>query len=316
MLLHVSNRTMVPAAFVGAVTALSIMVVAVGGVVRVLEAGLGCPDWPLCYGQVVPPGSGPAVIEFSHRVVAGLFSLSVLWLAVAAWRGRGGGSMASPQAQARMALARLAVWAAVLIGVQVVLGGLNVLTELSPEVGATHLAVAMVLVGLLAGATELAAAAHRGVPASGPGSAEARSRLRAGLVIAVLAVVVVVIGGYMRARGASLACTDWPLCRGRVLPELAWPVLLHWLHRVSALALGVALAVGAWRFRGRYGWALGLYVAQAALGALGVVWLLPPVVRVAHLTVAAMLVALVASEVARGFLEVRIRSQLPERLGA
>lgn len=284
-------------------TALAVLagvVVVVGGIVRVSGAGLGCPDWPLCHGQVVPPALGPALIEFTHRIVAGLFSLGVLWLGWAGWRLRRHGGGPAEAAVARKALARTAAASVALVLFQVVLGGLNVLTELSPEVGATHLAVAMGLVGLLAASAQLARLMERPQPTlTGARRDELLRRERWVAWSAVLALVVISLGGYMRATGASLACYDWPLCRGRLLPEPAWPVVLHWSHRAAALALGLVLAIGSLRAGGALWWALGLYAAQAAAGALSVLWQLPAALRVVHLGFAAAVMAVLGSELAR-----------------
>ncbi|HEY8486968.1 MAG TPA: COX15/CtaA family protein [Limnochordales bacterium] len=286
-----------------AVAGLAVAVVVAGGIVRVTGAGLGCPDWPLCYGQVVPPTWGPAAIEFAHRLVAGVFSLGVAWLAWAAWRQRGGrrrrsGTAAGQAAWAQGALAKAGLAALALVLVQVVLGGLNVLTELAPAVGGTHLAVAMGLVALLAAAAEFARLAE-GQPAAAVPRQVAGRRLSWAAASLALVLLVVSLGGFMRATGASLACYDWPLCRGRLFPEPAWPVVLHWSHRAAALGLGVALAAGTVRGGGRLGWGLGLYVLQSAVGALSIWWMLPGWLRVAHLALAALVVAVLGSEVAR-----------------
>lgn len=302
----------VPARLAAAAAVLSLLVVLVGGVVRVTGSGLGCPDWPLCYGGVVPPSGGAALIEFSHRLVAGAFALVIYVLAYRCRPGRIASPMPGPSAAVRSGLSRLAIAAAVLVTAQALLGGANVLTELAPAVGGAHLILATVVVGLLSAAAVVARAAAD--PAGGGRTQDrfAQPGVRAGAVSAALALVVVGIGGYVRALGASLACTDWPLCGGGVVPPPGWPFWLQWGHRVAALALGAAIAAGAVRSRGGAAWwaAALLYVAQVGLGAAAVRWQLPPAVRVLHLGVATLLVAVLSAETAQAWLRsVRGRSQ-------
>ncbi|HEY8425588.1 MAG TPA: COX15/CtaA family protein [Limnochordales bacterium] len=301
----------VPVGLAQAVAVFSLLVVVVGGVVRVTGSGLGCPDWPLCYGSVVPPVGGAALVEFSHRVVAGLFMLGVYWLAWRTRAGRAGAPAAGSPGAARIALSRLTAATAVLVTIQALLGGANVLTELAPSVGGAHLILATVVVGLTAAAVVLARATAREGSGRVPVARASVSRALAATA-AVLAMAVVGIGAYVRALGASLACTDWPLCGGSVLPPSGWPFWLQWSHRVAALALGMAIVAGTLRSRGAAAWwsAGLLYVIQVGLGAVAVVWQLPAAVRVAHLGVATLLVALLSAEAARCWLAEDHRAQL------
>ena len=126
------------------------------------------------------------------------------------------------------------------------------------------------------------------------------------LVVAVIALVV--IGGATRVMEAGLACPDWPLCFGTLLPgrQMNLQVFLEWFHRLDAFVVGVALlvmAVAATVLRRRvprwFPWVsvlLVLMVAlQGGLGALTVLQLLPSQVVTAHLTVALTLVALLSA---------------------
>lgn len=293
-----------PVALATAVALFSLAVVVAGGIVRVTGSGLGCPDWPLCYGRVVPPAMGAALIEFSHRMVAGVFALGVYLLALRCRRLSVPEPGVGVAARAGAALVRVAWLSAALVTVQAVLGGLNVLTELSPGVGGAHLLLAMVSVGMLTSAAALARVAARRLPEPRPRGGAAGAGVGLSWTAAALATLVVGIGAYVRALGASLACTDWPLCAGRVLPPAGWPFWLHWSHRVAALALGVVLVAGALRSGGgRRGWngALALYGIQVLLGWAAVRWQLPAVVRVLHLGVAAVLVAILWLEATRAW---------------
>ncbi|MEW6046633.1 MAG: COX15/CtaA family protein [Bacillota bacterium] len=257
-----------------AVAILSLAVVVFGVVVRVSGSGLGCPDWPLCYGSVVPPAVGAAIIEFTHRLVAGLFMAGVYWLAIVAWRGRAAAPAASWEGQARRALAVISLSAAVVVTFQAVLGGLNVLTELSPGVGGAHVVTATIVVALQASALVLARSAGA-LPPPLQAQAGRTGTWRLALWTSVAALVVAGLGGYVRATGASLACTDWPLCGGSLLPREGWPFVLQWSHRAAAAVLGVLVLAGAVRAGGVWWLAAALYATQVGLGALNVVWMVP-----------------------------------------
>ena len=60
--------------------------VALGGVVRVTDSGLGCPDWPLCYGHLLPPAGYEIALETGHRFVAALLGLLIITIAIVSLR--------------------------------------------------------------------------------------------------------------------------------------------------------------------------------------------------------------------------------------
>lgn len=257
-----------------------------GSVVHATESSLACPDWPTCFGTMVPEMSGGVFWEHLHRLVAGGL---VLMFVLATWLAR---REAEDPRVFRLALAGVG-----LLVVQSIFGGLTVLYRLPDLVSTTHLALAFGFVSL---ATYVAA-----ITAARPGpalNAAGRSALRrlawtaAGLVF-----VQSVVGALVRHMDAGMACPDVPLCLGRVVPPLVnGPITVHWAHRVLALvaaATVVALAERARRF-GAPGsvrrWAdaaAGLVVAQIALGVWSVLSVLavPPVSL--HTLVAAALLA-------------------------
>ena len=124
--------------------------IALGGVVRVSDSGLGCPDWPLCHGRPYPPADVHAIIEYSHRAVGtltGILIIATVLLAWAIFRHR------------RPAVAWLAT--ASLIGVvgEGVLGGVVVANELTPWLVLIHLgglAQLAILTGNISAAARLA----------------------------------------------------------------------------------------------------------------------------------------------------------------
>jgi len=117
------------------------LIVLTGAVVRLTDSGLGCPDWPRCYGKVLPPLSGHAVIEYSNRVVSGLVSLVAVIAFVAALRRR----------PFRRDLAWLAVTLPLGVLAQAVLGGFTVREHLAPGFVMAHFGLSMiVLIGAVA----------------------------------------------------------------------------------------------------------------------------------------------------------------------
>ncbi len=231
---------------VGATALATFALITLGGVVRVTESGLGCPDWPLCHGQIIPPFEFHTLIEYSHRLVASMVSLLVVITAVTAWR----------RYRDHQRIMVPMVLTLVALGVEVVLGGITVLTELPPTIVAVHLLTAQTILGLLIFTIFATGGASW---ASGPAG---DLFFRWALGAALFTLVVTLSGSYLVGVGAATACPDWPLCFGTALPSsgLAW---IHVAHRIMA-AMGVAVvARAAWM-----GW--GLRHLSPAVGATSV----------------------------------------------
>ena len=129
--------------------------VTIGVVVRATDSGLGCPDWPLCYGQILPPvGDSKAWIEWIHRTIAAVIGFEILGLAVLAVRDH----------RTRRSILWPTLGAVVLVGFQAWLGRETVRLGNTGESVTAHLASAMALVGLLVFLTVRA-----GYPAHVPG---------------------------------------------------------------------------------------------------------------------------------------------------
>ena len=115
--------------------------ISVGSIVRVTGHGLGCPDWPLCYGQAIPPlGDISAWIEFSHRLIGLIVALQFALILLVVWRyHRNIKFIFWPSLLANMFLV-----------FQILLGGLHVVLEIPPATGWIHTGNAMMLIGLVA----------------------------------------------------------------------------------------------------------------------------------------------------------------------
>ena len=118
--------------------AATFVLIAVGGLVRATDSGLGCPDWPRCFGRLVPPAELHAWIEHSHRLVASVVMVLVAWLVVAAWR----------TGQDKV-VRRAAVAALVMVLAQALIGAFVVWWKLRADSVTLHLATALALVALL-----------------------------------------------------------------------------------------------------------------------------------------------------------------------
>jgi len=212
--------------------ALTLGVIVFGAVVRVTESGLGCgTDWPLCNGTIFPPLDNiTAWIEWLHRLFAlpiGFFGLATL---AAAWR--------HYRASNRRVL-QMTILAAILFLVQSALGAIVVFLELPPTFVTLHLGVAMLLLAALLGAAVLAWRCPSEV------ARPADSIPMLATVNAAMAFMVILTGALVRGSGATLACTQWPLCDGgTILPfELGQLAVINMIHRLSAMAMSVTLLI-------------------------------------------------------------------------
>jgi heme A synthase len=258
---HVMTASRLAYAAVAAVFVLMTL----GNVVSATGSGLACPDWPLCHGSLIPPLRPDVLIEYGHRLAA--LAATVLILATTALTLRTGAP----------GLRRLAWLLPALLVAQIALGGITVLLKLPHLISTAHLVNALLI---LAGLIVLARGLGRATSASpGAGSARVRRLARAGLVVLL---VQLALGGYVRHAGAGLACPDFPLCSGDVLPG-QWLAGVHWVHRwlgVLLLGLFVPLAVTGRTTATRL--AAALAVLQVSLGIATVLLQLTPVVRAAH----------------------------------
>lgn len=290
-----------------ATTLATLLLIGLGGLVRATDSGLACPDWPLCYGKVIPrqadipPDTGSTLwnvwFEHSHRLVASV--IGVLILALAVWavrRHRRRGDVLWP-----------AVAALVLVSVQAYLGRQVVLGLLAADLVTAHLAMALAVVGCLVYVT---------VSAVLPRHASARSDrrfARLSAAVAGLAFVQALVGSAVTGHGAGLVYRDFPLMGGAVVPAVtSASEALHVAHRLLAYLLAAAVvwlcvaalrhrrarqAAGAWHRPLRWLvtlplWTAALVIVQVALGVANLWFELSPLSVVPHLAVASWIWAL------------------------
>lgn len=236
--IHTLFRILVVAALLAAFAQVTL-----GGVVRVTDSGLGCPDWPLCHGKLIPPFELTTLIEYSHRLSASVLSLMVLATSVLAWK----------YYRSRFEIVAPATLALFLVIVAALLGGVTVLTELAWWVVLVHLGIAELLITSLAVAS---IAAWYGDKLKRYDAREGSSAVRPSdlfqwLVVATAVGVFLLIlsGSYMVGYGAGSSCATWPLCRGSLLPS-GTIYAIHMGHRYVAGLVGlliIATAIAAWR---------------------------------------------------------------------
>lgn len=261
-----------------------VALVVVGGATRVMEAGLACPDWPLCYGVLLPGRqmNGQVFLEWFHRLDAFLVGLALLaLLAISLWR----------RHQLPPWLPWGATLAVVLVGVQGALGALTVTHLLASATVTAHLATALLLVFLMGGLDQCLGA---GEPSQPPAWWFPLPLIGTALVFSQC-----VLGGAM----ASHWAVDHCLASG---DQCGW--LLHHRQLAMPAALSVAAMAGAsflspgidTRLRGLATAAATLVGLQVALGVLTLRGQLQlPVLTVAHQLVAALLIALLGATVGR-----------------
>lgn len=290
-----------------------------GAFTRLTDSGLGCPDWPGCYGSATPIGAkveitaaqtamptGPvthskAWIEMVHRYLATGVGVLILTLAGMTWWLRRHSREVSPW---------LPTLTLVWVCLQGAFGALTVTMKLFPAIVTLHLMFGIGLLALLMA---------QAVRYDGAGLRSLRPSLRRGLWIGfALLWLQIALGGWVSTNYAVLACPDFPTCNGQWVPEMDWqgysvwrelgytpdgellPFIalstIHFVHRTAAwLVLGVLVWVG-WHLRRQNGlasagrWLLGLSLLQLITGLSNVVLGWPLLAAVLHTGGAAAMV--------------------------
>lgn len=211
-----------------------------GSVVHATESSLACPDWPTCFGTMLPEMTGGVFWEHLHRLVAGAL---LLIFGVATW-------LAQKEARDRPWIFRTGLAGLGLLIVQSVFGGLTVIYRLPDAISTTHLSLAFLFLAL---ATVLAAATS-GEAAGDAGLGPSVGRTLRNLAAAAAALVFAqsALGGVVRHTDAGMACPDVPLCLGQVVPPLVnVQITSHFAHRALAMVVALAVLSLAWWARRR-----------------------------------------------------------------
>ena len=334
------NRRATPLRRIQALTLLTLFLtfdlVLFGAFTRLTDSGLGCPDWPGCYGHASPLGAnvhiaaaqsamptgpvthGKAWVEMVHRYLATSVGVLILVLAVASWLGwRGRKTHVHPINPWWPTLTLL--W----VCLQGAFGALTVTMKLFPAIVTLHLLGGLVLLALLCVQVVRSAQGEGGVlpVLVGPGL-----RGLLGLSFALL-VVQVALGGWVSTNYAVLACSDFPMCQNSWWPMMnfqqgfqLWRELgltaagepisfaaltaIHYVHRIMAVIVLILLGVLAWRLnrvpalRRPSRWLAALVSLQLITGLSNVVLDWPLVAAVLHTGGAGALVVVLTWAVA------------------
>jgi cytochrome c oxidase assembly protein subunit 15 len=290
---------------------LTLIVVVVGAYTRLTDSGLGCPDWPGCYGQLTAPDTPAEIaragerfpgleidplkgwIEMIHRYLAGTLGLLILSLAVIAWRNRlrtVPGQPRLPGSDAHW----LGTGLLVLLMVQALLGKFTVTLLLKPGIVTLHLLGGMLILSVLF-RMAIGEYVDRGAVA-----VARAAQLAPWVALGIgLLVVQIVLGGWVSTNYAALTCLDFPTCHGTFLPPMDFQHGFHVLRELGEAPDGSPLSHESlnaiqWTHR------VGALVITAYLGILGLIaWRIPGVSAAA----VAMLV-LLAAQVTIGILNV------------
>ena len=304
---------------------LAFCVVVMGSYVRISDAGLGCPDWPGCYGELIVPqtaeplhglpfDAAKAWKEMGHRYLAGALGLLVLLLAGLAFRVRAGGVLA-------------AAWGSLLlVGLQALLGMWTVETHVLPLAVTGHLLLGYLTLLCL----------YRLYLATGPKEAPrggTRGLRWLGRFAFLVLFVQILLGGWVSSNYAALSCPDFPTCRGGYWPDADWReafrfwryfepgydgsllppaalVAVHYAHRLFAILAFLVLSLFATAVTSnpkvprlsKAGMLLSfLLLVQVGLGVAAVLLRLPLAVAVAHNAVGLLLLLNL------GYLQYRLR---------
>jgi cytochrome c oxidase assembly protein subunit 15 len=307
--------------------ALAVVVVVLGAFTRLVHAGLGCPDWPGCYGHLTWPADATEIEmaqqlfpdspvdldktwpEMVHRYFAGALLLLVASLTLLSWR------MKIVQDLKKISSVLL-----VLILIQAAFGAWTVTLKLWPQVVTAHLLGGFATLSLL----WVMYLRQGGLPMLALSPSDRRNILTTARVALIAVIVQIALGGWITSNYAALACADFPTCYGQYWPDMNISagfdvfqsigpnylgglldsearVAIHWMHRLGALTVLVLVGLLVLRLWARNfvlaATLSAVLAAQLLLGVLNVVWTLPLVIATLHNACGALLLLIVIAAI-------------------
>ena len=286
----------------------TIGLVVIGVIVRATDSGMGCPDWPLCYGQISPPttDSGDVIaykawLEWIHRAIAAVIGLIVLVVVALALRNLKGRRSLQGASIALLALVLFQAW----------LGRQTVLESNSGASVTAHLASAMAFVGL-----QVWVLARSGCSETLAGIRRASGSVVAPIVAAGAIYALLLFGSNVTGTDTGLLYPDWPLMGGTLFPpitELSTPMILH---RYATAIVALILISAIWIVRREKGsparvrqlltYAAAVFAVQCVIGAVQIFTKLAPWTQTLHVALATVIWILTVGAASIALLEGRV----------
>ena len=286
----------------------TIGLVVIGVIVRATDSGMGCPDWPLCYGQIIPPttDSGDVIaykawLEWIHRAIAAVIGLIVLAVVTLALRNLKDRRSLQGASIALLGLVLFQAW----------LGRQTVLESNSGASVTAHLASAMAFVGL-----QVWVLARSGYAETLGGIRRASGSVVAPIVAAGAIYALLLFGSNVTGTDTGLLYPDWPLMGGTLFPpitELSTPMILH---RYATAIVALILISAIWIVRREKGsparvrqlltYAAAVFAVQCVIGAVQIFTKLAPWTQTLHVALATIIWILTVGAASIALLEGRV----------
>ena len=286
----------------------TIGLVVIGVIVRATDSGMGCPDWPLCYGQIIPPttDSGDVIaykawLEWIHRAIAAVIGLIVLAVVALALRNLKDRRSLQGASIALLGLVLFQAW----------LGRQTVLESNSGASVTAHLASAMAFVGL-----QVWVLARSGYAETLGGIRRASGSVVAPIVAAGAIYALLLFGSNVTGTDTGLLYPDWPLMGGTLFPpitELSTPMILH---RYATAIVALILLSAIWIVRREKGsparvrqlltYAAAVFAVQCVIGAVQIFTKLAPWTQTLHVALATIIWILTVGAASIALLEGRV----------
>ena len=286
----------------------TIGLVVIGVIVRATDSGMGCPDWPLCYGQIIPPttDSGDVIaykawLEWIHRAIAAVIGLIVLAVVALALRNLKDRRSLQGASIALLGLVLFQAW----------LGRQTVLESNSGASVTAHLASAMAFVGL-----QVWVLARSGYAETLGGIRRASGSVVAPIVAAGAIYALLLFGSNVTGTDTGLLYPDWPLMGGTLFPpitELSTPMILH---RYATAIVALILISAIWIVRREKGsparvrqlltYAAAVFAVQCVIGAVQIFTKLAPWTQTLHVALATVIWILTVGAASIALLEGRV----------